>query len=393
MNVNLWAIISLLIALINITLGLYVLSKGPTRGLNRVFSLFVFSLALWGISEFGHRAAHTHEIAAIWIKLGGFGWCFMASLYLHFTLILTKHESLLKKEFTYGALYLPPVVFLCLFLFTDLIYEQRAVFTRWGYTAQPGTLSWTFVLYYTLIYILTVFYLAKAQRKGSALDKKQAKSMLAGTTVFLVSGTTSNMTFPLFDIELPEIGSWLSIILTLFTAYAILRYKLFIIVPKLEEIEQTEQKYSLEEGLKYIIKEKKADKSYEIFKDQLMHGRFGLCLSKFHPKKVRDTYGLERTPIVWVTFRESENTVSPRDMAAMESVVFDFLGKAEKPVIFIDCLNEIRLVNGIDKTVHWLRRIASICKDKDCILLLSVNPDLWQEKELAVIERGIEEEE
>lgn len=317
----------------------------------------------------------------------------MATLYLHFTLILTKHESLLKSKLTYAALYLPPVVFLYLFLFTNLLYENQVVSTSWGYTVRPGNLAWTFVLYYILIYILTVVYLADAQRKGSALEKKQTKSMLAGTTVFLVSGTTSNMTFPLFDIELPEIGSWLSIILTLFTAYAILRYKLFIIVPKLEEIEQTEQKYSLEEGIKYIIKEKKADKSYEIFKDQLMHGRFGLCLSKFHPKKVRDAYGLERTPIVWVTFRESENTVSPRDMSAMESVVFDFLTQAQKPVIFIDCLNEIRLANGIDKTVHWLHRIASICKDKDCILLLSVNPDLWQEKELAVIERGIEEEE
>jgi hypothetical protein len=391
--VNLWAIISLLIALINIILGLYVLGKGPTRSLNRVFSLFVFSLALWGISEFGHRAADSYEIAVIWIKGGGLGWCFMASFYLHFTLILTKHESFLKKEFTYVALYLPPAVFLCLFLFTDLIYEQLAVLTRWGYTAVPGTFSWTFVFYYTLIYILTVFYLASAQRKGSALEKKQAKSMLVGTTVFLLSGTASNMTFPMLHIQLPEIGSWLSVILTLFTAYAILRYKLFIIVPRLEEIEQTGQKYSLEEGAKYIIKEKKADKSYEIFTDQLIHGRFGLCLTKFHPKKVRDTYGLERTPIVWVTFRESENTVSPRDTSAMESVVFDFLSQAQKPVILIDCLNEIRLANGIDKAVHWLRRIASICKDKDCILLLSVNPDLWEEKELALLERRIEEEE
>jgi len=391
--VNLWAIISFLIALINIILGLYILGKGPKRSLNRVFSLFVFSLALWGISEFGHKTADNTEIAFFWIKGGGFGWCFMASLYLHFTLILTKRESLLKNVFTYVSLYLPPVVFLCLFLFTDLIYEQQPVLTRWGYTAEPGTFSWTFVFYYTLIYILTVFYLAGAQRKGSALEKKQAKSILVGTTVFLLSGTASNMTFPMFHIQLPEIGSWLSIILTLSTAYAILRYKLFIIVPKLEEIEQTEQKYSLEEGIKYIIKEKKADNSYEIFTDQLIHGRFGLCLTKFHPKKVRDDYGLERTPIVWVTFRESENAVSPRDTAAMESVVFDFLSQAQRPVILIDCINEIRLANGIDKTGHWLHRIASICKDKDCILLLSVNPDLWEEKELAVIERRIEEEE
>ncbi len=290
-------------------------------------------------------------------------------------------------------MYLPPIAFLCLFLFTGLIYEQQIVNTEWGFTAIPGDFAWTFFLYYFLIYIMTIYYITIIQRKGSALDKKQAKPILFGTTVFVLTASVTNIVFPVFEIQAPEIGSSTSIILTLCTVYAILRHKLFIIEPKLEEVQETKQRYFLERGLSYIIKEEKSDKSYDIFTDQLLHGGFGLCLTKFHPKKVRDKYGLARSPIVWVTFEENENTVSPKDVDAMESVIFDFLSQADRPVILIDCLNEIRLTNGIARTVNWLQRIKNICKEKDCILLISVNPEILEEKELAMIERRADEEE
>lgn len=390
---NPWAIQSFGIALFNLILGIYTLRKGLKRPLNRVFSLFAFSLAIWGISEFGHRTAESYKVAYLWIKGGGIGWCFMASLYLHFTLILTKHESLLKRKFTYVFMYLPPIGFLCLFLLTGLIYEQQIVNTEWGFTAPPGKFAWTFFLYYFLIYILTIYYITFIRRKGTTLAQKQTRPILFGTTVFVVTATVTNIAFPVFEIRAPEVGSSSSIILTLCTVYAILRHKLFIIEPRLEEIEETNRKYILERGLSYIIEEEKLDKSYDIFIDQLSHGGFGLCLSKLHPRKVRDTYGLARTPIVWVTFEENENTVSPRDVDAIESVIYDFLGQAERPVILIDCLNEIRLANGIAKTVNWLQRIKDTCREKDCILLISVNPEILDEEELAMIERRAEEEE
>lgn len=389
---NPWAIQSLAIALLNLILGLYILRKGPKRSLNRVFSLFAFSLAVWGISEFGHRSTESPPLALLWMKGGAIGWCFMPSLYLHFILIFTKHESWLEKKWTYVFLYLPSILFFGLFLFTETIYEHHAVYKSWGYTVEPGSLAWTFFLYYFVVYILTIYYITMIKREGLALERQQAKPLQFGTTIFLIIGTATNLLFPLAEIQLPEIGSLLSIILTLCTAYAILKYKLFIIAPQLEELKETNQKYLLEQGVGYIIKEAKLDKSYDIFTDQLIHGGLGLCLTKLHPTKVRNAFGLAHTPIVWVTFEDSENTVSPKDIYAIESVIFDFLSQAEHPVILIDCFNEIRLTNGIDKALYWLQSITTICKEKDCILLVSVNPDLLEDKELALIEKRIDQE-
>ena len=138
------AIQSLVAAVFNLTLGTYIFFKGPKRAITSVFSLFALSLTIWGISEFGHRIAYSYESAYIWIRGAGIGWCFMASLYLHFVLILTKRESFLKKKVTYVCLYLPPLVFLYLFLSTDLIYGQQVVKRSWGYTSLPGNYNWIF---------------------------------------------------------------------------------------------------------------------------------------------------------------------------------------------------------------------------------------------------------
>jgi archaellum biogenesis ATPase FlaH len=383
--VNPWALQSFVTGLFNLLLGVYILLKGPKRMLNRVFSLFAFSLAIWGISEVGHRVADSPEVAYLWMRGGGIGWCFMASLYFHFVLIFTKRVTFLKRKSTYVFLYLPPLIFLYLFLTTDLIYGQQIVKRSWGYTSLPGNIIWTFFLYYFLQYPLGIYFIADIKKKGSTLEAKQAKPLQIGATVFLVIATITNIAFPFFDVQLPEIGSSMSIILTACTLYAILKHKLFIVELKPEETKRNKQKYILGRGLSYSITEERLDKSYEIFTDQLLHDNYGLCLSKFPPEKVRDTYGLERTPIIWVAFRENENTVSPKDLDAIESIIFDFLNRAARPVILIDCLNEIRLTNGIDRTLNWLKRIEATCKGKNCILLISVNPAIVDKKELAEI--------
>lgn len=369
----------------NLLLGVYILLKGPKRILNRVFSLFAFSLAIWGISEVGHRVADSPDVAYVWMRGGGIGWCFMGSLFLHFVLIFTKREAILSRQSTYVFLYLPPLIFLYLFLTTNLIYGQQIVKRTWGYTSIPGKIAWTFFIYYALQYLLVIYFVSDLEKRGSTLEKKQARPLLVGGTVFLVIATTTNIAFPLFDIQLPEIGSSVSLILTVCTLYAILKHKLFIIELNPEETKSNKQKYILNRGFSYTITEERLDKSYEVFTDQLLHGAFGLCLSKFPPNRVRDTYGLERTPIIWVAFKENDNTVSPKDLDAMESIIFDFLNRAEKPVILIDCFNEIRLTNGIDRTINWLQRVAAASKEKNCILLISVNPEIVHEKELAAI--------
>ncbi|MFA5032221.1 MAG: DUF835 domain-containing protein [bacterium] len=371
---NIWALYSFIAGFINFILGVYVCRRNPGKLLNRFFALTAFSFAIWGISEFGHRIANSPETAFLWIKAGGPGWCFMMSFYLHFAIIFARKEKYLKNIFTYLFLYLPPFLFLYLFLFTDSIYINEAVKMYWGYTSSPGKFAWTYSSYYTLLYLFAVSLFIYISKKGTPTEKKQVKPILWGYTIAWLIGTLSNVIFPLYGILLPELGTGITIVWAGSTFYSIFRYKLFII--PIKEIDTDSPLiFKLEKGIAYFTKEENSDKAYKIFIDQVSHGIPGLCFSKFPPEKIRKKYKILYTPIIRLTLTgREEHTIRYKDSKFMRSMILDFIEKTKTSVIFVDCPNEIIMINGWDKTVSWLGELKKKCTNS--VLLFSINTEL-----------------
>jgi hypothetical protein len=173
--------------------------------------------------------------------------------------------------------------------------------------------------------------------------------------------------------------------------YAVLRYRLFEIEPSVEEIVNMPKQYILEKGHSYLIKEKWLDKGYLIFYDQITHGSFGLCITKLVPETIREKYKIIKTPILWSTFRNAENSISPRDLNGLTSIVSDFVDKTENPVLFLDCLDQIKFVNGFEKSMLILRELKAFCIMNGLTMLISLNPKMFEGQQLAVIENELEE--
>ncbi|PIV70317.1 MAG: hypothetical protein COS08_00880 [Euryarchaeota archaeon CG01_land_8_20_14_3_00_38_12] len=164
-----------------------------------------------------------------------------------------------------------------------------------------------------------------------------------------------------------------------------------MIEPVAENEVETPQKYPLERGLSYIVKEEKLDKSYEIFYDQVIHGYSGLSITKLPPEKVRERYKIAKSPILWLTFKEVENAISPKDIEGLKSAISDFIGKTEKPVILLDCFDQLRLVNGFEKSMSMLMEIKDLCAKNNANLLVTISPGIFEEKQLASIEKELKE--
>jgi hypothetical protein len=194
--------------------------------------------------------------------------------------------------------------------------------------------------------------------------------------------------FPSFD----YLGYGFSVsVLSICFAYAILKYKLFIIEPSAENQIETPQKYPFEKGISYFIKEEKLDKSYEIFYDQITHGSPGLAITKLPPERVRERYKIAKSPILWLTFKEVENAISPKDIEGLKSAISDFVGKVEKPVILLDCFDQLMLVNGFEKAMSMLWEVKDICMKNNASLLLSVDPEMFEKEQVVAIEKELEE--
>lgn len=387
---NVWAFISLFIGLFHLSLGVYVLHKNYKRPINVIFALLAFSLAIWCITEFVHRIVVSPENARIWINAGGFGWCLMASFCTHFILMFSRQERILKSKLTYIALYVPSIIILYLFLTTDLIYKHVPVKRFFGYTYLPGEFIWVFTLNYMLLYFLVIYLIVEVMRKGNTLEKRQAKPIFVGSTLFLALSTLTNVIYPAIQDSIPELATTFSIMWGISVFYAVLKHRLFNVEPSIEEPGGMPKQYYLEKGHVYLIKEEWPDKGYQIFYDQITHGSFGLCITKLEPEKVRERYKLAKTPIIWLTFNSVESAILPRDIDGLTSIVSDFVRKTEGSLFFFDCFSQIKLVNGFEKSLSMLKDLKKLCNENNSIMLISMFPKMFDEQQLVVIEKELE---
>lgn len=339
--------------------------------MNIVFSLFAFSLSFWCLTEFAHRLDIQPDTAHQWMLLGVLGWSISPALYLHFSLLFAHKNHVLQKRYVYLLIYGLPIILLSLFYGTDWIYRHSPVVMYFGYTLMPGKYSWLSILYYIIAYMLGGYFLLDVARKGGRLERRQAKVVFSGVGLSLFCAILTNLILPALHAPVPELA-------TLFTApamvavfYAIRKYQLFVISPSMEISYSTPPRYFLEKG-SLLLLEDEEHKAYSIFFDQVTHGAHGLCITKYPPEKVRKKYNIVRSPLIWLTFKDGVNTVSPKDLNRVETAVADFLMKARDACILIDCFREMELVNGFEKTTGMVRKIKERSQTTGARLIVSL---------------------
>lgn len=147
----------------------------------------------------------------------------------------------------------------------------------------------------------------------------------------------------------------------------------------------------LRERKTYLFKEERPTKAYEKLKEALKHGFECLVVSKLEPKKVEERYGISKASIFWLTFKEAENTINPQKLWEVKGVAAEFLRCSSRAIVLLDCFDQLMLANGFEKAESLLREVKDICIKNNTNLLLSVNPEMFDEKQLTTIEKELEE--
>ena len=162
-----------------------------------------------------------------------------------------------------------------------------------------------------------------------------------------------------------------------------------MVEPDLEEKKAGPKVHELDPEISYIIKEEQGKKGYEIFTDQITHEINGLCITKYPPDKLRSEYGFEKTPLIWFTFNHSskETTIDPKkaDVELLPQIE-TFVKKTRRIIIFIDCLDQISVVKGFEITLKLIEDIKKICHEYHSILLLSVDPMMFEKGQLSTLD-------
>ena len=224
---NFYAWLSLAASMTSAVLGGIVYSLNRKRLLSKIFLVTSLAGVYWTFTEFMMWQASNGESAFFWNKMG-FLWPFFAVLVVHFSLVYTE-SNWLKNKFTYAVLYLPAVLFAVTDLTTELI-NGAPVMTYWGYEdTSPVSLVyglstiWSAALPVLALILCFIFY----HRAREDSKKQQSKFVTIGFAIPIFTYLVTNMVFPSFAIDIPNLGHIAILFFGGFVGYAILKYELF----------------------------------------------------------------------------------------------------------------------------------------------------------------------
>ncbi len=136
----------------------------------------------------------------------------------------------------------------------------------------------------------------------------------------------------------------------------------------------------------YLIKEDEENQAHELFIGSLNRGFAGLGIVRENPGDVKKRYNLEKTSFIWLNKDKVAGQACETDIENLFDLIAEFIKKSEKSVVLIDRLDYLLTENSFEKTIKKIHALKDLALNHDCIIILSVNPDLVEEQQLKAIE-------
>lgn len=109
------------------------------------------------------------------------------------------------------------------------------------------------------------------------------------------------------------------------------RLRGIFITPLTEDVGEDTQdtEVELESGYVYFSDCEFPEKCYQLFSELVKSGKPGLCITRRNPDKVRNMYGIAKTPIVWLTKNkvEGQQSIDSTEIFRIYPTIADFVQK------------------------------------------------------------------
>ena len=145
-----------------------------------------------------------------------------------------------------------------------------------------------------------------------------------------------------------------------------------------------------EEGLCYVVKERKPFLSYKLFESIITQDNPGLCVTRQFPEKVREAFELKDTRILWLSHTPGKDHHNPTSIGTLATVISSFVERYKKCVVLIDGLEYLVINNGFQQVLRFAEHINEQVMQSRSTVLIPISPSAFSEQELALLERNVE---
>ena len=206
-----------------IFLGIIVLVKNKHKKTNIIFSLFIFSILIWTLTNYFADISKTKESALFWSKLAIIGPALIPSVFIHFTWLFTR-----KKQINKILLYIFYLISLLIIIFSPTSYNIKSVeIQSWGIEIESGILYYFLFIFIIILFPWSIKNLISFYFNSIGSEKLQSFYMIMGFGIAAIFGTLTNLVFPLIgNARYTAFGPFAGLIFCFFVSIAIIKHRL-----------------------------------------------------------------------------------------------------------------------------------------------------------------------
>lgn len=228
LGVSIFAAMSLAATLLNSAFALFVLLKNPHGTVNRLWSLSIACLVLWGIGEFIMRVTPDVQTALVVNSICGVGYTILPSFFLNFTLEFSGHSPRGNK-WMYLLIFFPGIVFSIL-QFVGFI--TTAIYLPTGFCPTPYRYYFIYICWVE-IWFTWGLYLCYERFRSMKLkqERYQALFLLIGVLIPIVLAGVVDVFLPFLGIQTLRLGTVASTATAAVVTYAVHKFQLMSLTP------------------------------------------------------------------------------------------------------------------------------------------------------------------
>jgi hypothetical protein len=138
----------------------------------------------------------------------------------------------------------------------------------------------------------------------------------------------------------------------------------------------------------YLLQERKAEKIFMLYRMMVESGREVLCVSRIHPDRLDEDFGIPLENSLWLSNSVGERTVNPLNVGILTDRLIRFFEESPGRVILFEGLEYMVMQNDFSKVlrlINYLYESVAVTKN---VLVVSLDPRAFSPKELAFLEKS-----
>jgi hypothetical protein len=144
----------------------------------------------------------------------------------------------------------------------------------------------------------------------------------------------------------------------------------------------------LDSGLTYLLLETRPERSIAVFVGEMKKGSKGLYITRSNPNQVKKKFDLGDAKVCWLTgVRAGEGIVSVSGLQELSILVSNFIDENKKSIILLDGVEYLISNNDFSIVLRLLQQIRDKVSTSDSKMLIPLNPNALESRQLTLLER------